>query len=253
MKEKSFYEQIKDWNFQKFHIETEKFTKWDMYEILRNITNKDACILDIGTGGGEKLIANFPEVKEILGTDFSEEMIKTAKKNLELSKRKNITFRIMDNLAMDTPEEYYDVVVARNTVIDAKQIYRTLKRDGYLLVRGVDKYDCYELKLIFGRGQAMHDIKPISILDYEQILEAGFRDVELIPIHVREYFKTKADLVNFLKKVPILDDFNEQDGDNKIYYSKSLEEDKLNQYIKRNTYPKGIRLIRRYYGIVAKK
>ena len=102
-KEKEFYEVIKDWDFSKFEIQTESLTNWDLYEKLKNLANKESKILDLGTGGGEKLLRSFPESKEILGTDFSEEMIKTAKKNLELSGRKDVTFRLMDNLKMDVP------------------------------------------------------------------------------------------------------------------------------------------------------
>ena len=253
MKEKEYYEQIKDWNFDEFEIKTIRKTDWDMFELLKELTNKNSKILDLGTGGGEKVLKKFPEVKEILATDFSEEMIKTANKNLKESNRKNITFRMMDNLNMKTPKEYFDVVVARHTPTDPKQIYETLKKGGYLIVQGVDMFDCHELKRIFGRGQAFHDKKPISIIDYENILDAGFKDVELIPIHEIEYFKDKETLYNFLLKVPILDDFSEEDGDVKDYYIPALEKDKLDEYIKRNTYPEGIKLQRRLYGIIAKK
>lgn len=247
--EKDYYEKEKNWDFSNFNFISENLTNWNMYEILNNVTNKDSKILDLGTGGGEKLLANFPKVKEILGTDYSSGMIETANKNLEISKRENISFRVMDNLNMDVEDNYYDVVVARNTVIDAKQIYNKLKKDGYLIVRGVDKYDCYELKLIFGKGQGILDKKPISIIDYENIITSGFKDVELIPLHVREYFKTKEDLYNFLLKVPIIDDFDE----GIINHNKNIDMNKLNYYIERNTYPKGIRLVRRYYGIVGRK
>lgn len=253
MKEKNFYEKTKDWNFDKFNIESENLTNFDMYEILKDVTNKDSRILDLGTGGGEKLLKCFPNVKEILGTDYSEEMIKTANKNLLKSDRKNITFRVMDNLKMNTARNYYDVVVARNTVIDPKQIYEALKENGYLIVHGVDKYDCHELKFIFGKGQSFNDLKPISIIDYENILAVGFKDTELISIHKREYFKNKNDLYKFLLKTPILEDFSEENDDNKDYYTKSIDNEKLDYYISRNTYQKGIRLIRRYYGIIAKK
>ena len=36
----------------------------------------------------------------------------------------------MDNLQMSVPKNYYD----------------TLKKDGYVIIHEVDKYDCYELK-----------------------------------------------------------------------------------------------------------
>lgn len=53
-------------------------------------------------------------MKDIVGTDFSPEMIKTANKNLKKANKKNIKFRIMDNLNMDTEDNYFDIVVARN-------------------------------------------------------------------------------------------------------------------------------------------
>lgn len=252
--EKMYYDQIKDWSFDEFQIETEDLTDWDMFEILKKVTDKKSKILDLGTGGGEKVLSKFPSyASEILGTDYSSAMIETANENLRKSGRTNVSFRIMNNLDMDVPENYYDVVVARNTVTDPKQIFKALKPGGVLLVHGVDMFDCLELKLIFGRGQAMDDKKPISVVDYENILNAGFNEVELVPIHQREYFKNREILKRFLSKVPILDEFSEEEGDFKDFYSPSIEDDKLDAYIKRNTTEKGICLYRRYYGISAKK
>ena len=256
MKQKNelkYYEEIKDWDFAKFEIETESLTNWNLYEILNKLANKESKILDLGTGGGEKVLKSFPECKEILGTDYSEAMINTANKNLINSGRKNITFRLMDNLNMDVPDNYFNIVVARNTITDPKQIYKCLKPNGYLLIHGVDKEDCWSLKILFKRGQGYNDIKPISIIDYENVLNAGFKDVELIPIHKREYFKNELLFKAFLKKVPIIDDFNEESQDNKDYYTDDLDENILNEYIKNNTYNGKIRLLRRYYGIIAKK
>ena len=244
MKEKEFYEEIKNWDFSKFEIESEKLTKWDLYKILNEIVDENSKILDLGTGGGEKVLKHFPECAEILGTDYSPSMIETANKNLEKSGRKNITFKIMDNLAMDVPDEYFDVVVARNTVKDPTQIYKCLKPGGHLLVHGVDMHDCWGLKLVFDKGQGWNDKKPISIVDYENILNAGFKDVEVVPLHEREYFKNRQLFKEFLKKVPIIDDFSDFDY---------IEDNKLDNYIESNTYDGKIRLLRRYYGITARK
>lgn len=241
-KEYEFYNKLKNWDFSQIKYEEENLTKWDMYDILRKNTNLQSKILDLGTGGGEKVLTQFPDVSEILGTDFSEEMIKTANYNLLKSHKTNITFRKMDNLNMDTPKDYFDVVVARHTCIDAKQIYDTLKPNGILILRGVDKLDCWQLKRLFGRGQAYDDIIPISFNDYQNILDAGFKKVELVPIHVREYYKSKEDLLSLLLKTPILNEFSE---------ISDLE--KIDEYIKSNTTEKGILLIRRYYGITARK
>ena len=250
--ELDYYNRIKNWDFSKISYEVESLTNWDMYKILNEKTTKNSRILDLGTGGGEKVINKFPEALEIVGTDFSQQMIKTAKENLTKSNKKNIKFKVMDNLNMDTPDNYFDIVVARHTCIDAKQIYKTLKKDGLLLLRGVDKLDCWQLKRLFNRGQAFNDIKPISQIDYENILDAGFRNVELIPIYDREYFKTKDDLLALLLKTPILDNFSEE-NENTSLIKKEIDMQKLDEYIRNNTTDKGILLRRRYYGITANK
>ena len=247
--EYEFYNNVKNWDFSMINYVKENYTAWDMYEILKNNSNQNSKILDLGTGGGEKVLKYFPEAY-ILGTDFSREMINTAKENLKKSGKKNIEFREMDNLNMDVDPESFDIVVARHTCIDAKQIYKALKNGGMLILRGVDKLDCWELKRLFNFGQAFNDIKPISVIDYENILDSGFKEVELVPIHVKEYYKTKEDLKALLYKTPILKDFSEE---NKEIKDKEIDENLLDEYIKNNTKDKGILLIRRYYGITAKK
>lgn len=251
MNELEFYQNIKNWDFSMINYTCDNLTKWDMYEELINTVTSDSKVLDLGTGGGEKVLEFFPDCEEILGTDFSSEMIQTAKNNLVKRGRKNITFRVMDNLNMDTPKEYFDVVVARHTCIDAKQIFNTLKKDGKLILRGVDKLDCYKLKLMYNKGQAFFDDKPISVIDYENIIKAGFKHVELIPIHVREYYRSKEDLLALLLKTPILMDFSECEGSENLKIDFDL--DVLDKYIEEHMTDKGILLIRRYYGIIAIK
>lgn len=241
--EYEFYNNEKKWDFDEFEIKADCLTNWDMYKILKENANEKSKILDLGTGGGEKVIKCFPKVKEIIATDYSVDMIETAKKNLEVSKRKDIEFRIMNNLAMDTKDDYFDIVVARNTIIDPRQIYKTLKKGGLLIVRGVDKLDCWDLKRLFGRGQEYNSEKPQSQVDFEGLLNANFKDVELVPIYTREYFKDKETLIRFLKRVPILGYPN----------NANFDLDKIDEYVKDSTKNKQILLKRQYYGITARK
>ena len=249
--EHEYYNDLANWSFDEFDYVSENYTNWVYEDKINEYANINSRILDLGTAGGEKLLKHFPDCAEILGTDFSEEMIKTANENLARSGRKNVHFKVMNNLEMTTPDEYFDIVTARHTIIDAKQIYKTLKPCGHLILRGVDKLDCWSLKKMFSRGQAFHDVKPISQIDYENILEAGFKDVELVPLHVIEYFKSKEKLYDFLLKVPILMDISEEESNE--YDSMPIDYELFEKYVSENTTEKGIKLIRRYYGIVAKK
>ena len=249
--EHDYYSELANWSFEDIDYTSEVFTNWIYEDEIKKLVKENTKMLDLGTAGGEQVLKKFPDCAEILGTDFSNEMIKTANKNLLQSGRKNISFRVMDNLKMDTPDNYFDLVTARHTVIDPVQIYKTLKEGGQLIIRGVDKLDCWSLKRMFGRGQAYHDVKPISLIDYEAILDAGFKDVELIPLHVIEYYKTKEDLYALLVKTPILDEFSEESLNE--YERKPIEKEIFEKYVEQNTTKKGIRLIRRYYGIIGKK
>ena len=64
---------------------------------------------------------------------------------------------------------------------------------------------------------------------------------------------TAVELLDSGKDLVIIDDFSEEFGDNKDYYTDDLDQNILDKYIKENTYNGKIRLIRRYYGIIAKK
>ena len=83
-------------------------------------------------------------------------------------------------------------------------------------------------------------------------MDAGFKNVELVPIYIREYYKTREDLLALLLKTPILDDFSEERINNELVKNE-IDLEKLDVYIKENTYEKGILLRRMYYGIVADK
>ena len=247
LREYDYYNELANWSFDNINCTEEILTNWSYEEEIKKHINEASKVLDLGTAAGEELLGNFPNCAEILGTDFSEEMMKSANQNLRKSGRKNITLWVMDNLKMDTPDNYFDLVTARHTKIDPVQIYKTLKQGGYLIVRGVDKLDCWELKYLLKKGQGYNDIKPISLIDYENILKAGFKNVELVPLHIREYYKTKDDLIALLLKTPILTNFSE------MVESQDLELDILDKYINSHKTDKGILLIRRYYGIIATK
>lgn len=250
--EEKFYSKIANWDFSTIKYEEENLTNWDFYKEIKNNSNSSTVILDLGTGGGERVLKDFPKVKKIIATDFSAKMIETANNNLLKSQKNYIEFKVMDNLNMNTPNNYFDMVVARHTCIDAKQIYKTLKNGGKLFLRGVDKLDCWSLKKIFKKGQSYNDIKSISLIDYENIIEAGFKKVELIPIHIREYYKTKKDLLALLLKTPIIMNFSEINTNSKKIVEE-IDINLLDKYISENTTDKGILLIRRYYGISAIK
>lgn len=250
--ELKYYEKIGSWDFSQIKCKTENLTNWDFYEKIKENTNEKSLCLDLGTGGGEKVLENYPDVGMIIATDFSKEMIKTAKENAKKYPNKRVKFTNMNNLEMTFPKETFDLISARHTIINAKQIYDCLVPGGKVVIRGVDKKDCWELKKMFGRGQGYNDEMPISEKDYWDLKEAGFKEIEKVQILQNEYYETEDDLMALLLKTPILDDFSEIRNE-KFEHRTIIEKDLFDVYVKTNKTEKGILLKRVLYGIVAKK
>lgn len=244
-KDLEFYDNIGNWDFSMINVEEEIITNWNYFEKIAENVDEHSLCLDIGTGAGERVLTSYPKVGMIIATDFSKEMIKTANENLKKHPEKNVKFIRMDNLKMTFPNNLFDLVSARHTIIDAYQIYNCLKEGGTLVIRGVDKNDCLELKQVFGRGQGQYDEIAISDLDYANLKEAGFRDVQKVKIFINEYYKTEKDLMALLLKTPILENSNKE--------NLPIEQDLFNEYVKKYKTERGILLKRNYYGITAKK
>ena len=145
--ELKYYEKIGNWDFSKIKCQTENLTNWNFYEKIKENTNEKSLCLDLGTGGREKVLKNYPDVGMLIATDFSEEMIKTGKDNAKKYPKKRVKFIIMNNLEMNFPKETFDLISARHTIINAKQIYDCLVSGGTVVIRGVDKKDCWEINV----------------------------------------------------------------------------------------------------------
>ena len=243
------YEEIGNWDFSDIKYITEQESSWNYYNKISELSNQTSLLLDLGTGGGEKALNLLPDVGMIIGTDFSPKMIETANKNKLNFPNKRIKFVCMNNLNLTFPYGLFDIVSARHTIIDATQIYDVLANNGYLIVEWVDKYDCWDLKELFGRGQAFKDSISISKIDLENIKSAGFKNVEFEEVVQYEYYETKYDLLALLLKTPILNDFSTTND----FHKKDIELELFDKYVRNHQTDYGIELKRVLYGIVAQK
>ena len=238
--EKDFYNKIGKiigWDFSKIKydmIDNSKFQYFD--EINKNLSENDV-MLDIGTGGGEKLsnlISNNCLLK--IGTDFSEEMIKSAKKN---NKNYKIYFFQMDSDNIKFPDGFFGIITARHTPFNSKEVYRLLKKQGMFFSEQIDEDDCKELKEIFGRGQGFNSEHKLIDNIKLDMKKCEFKKIEFFDILQEEYYKTQEDLMFLLNNTPIIPDFGKVNGDY----------EKFNKYVEKNTSEKGILLIRRLFGV----
>jgi ubiquinone/menaquinone biosynthesis C-methylase UbiE len=145
--------------FEKMSLDNYK--KWmiplvdDLSKYLK-IKSETLKILDVGCGPGllsKELSVRFPEAK-ITGIDISRYSIKLAKKNCEGIK--NINFIIADVHKLPFPDEYFDLVVCKdsfhqfsNPIKAIKEMYRVLKPGGIIYLQDLRRdVPFYLIKMI---------------------------------------------------------------------------------------------------------
>lgn len=76
---------------------------WDYMTLVPRFLSQTDRVLDIGTGGGERLLRFAPHFAYGVGVDVSPEMIDQARRNKAASDVDNVEFRLTDAFALDVP------------------------------------------------------------------------------------------------------------------------------------------------------
>ncbi|GKU80479.1 class I SAM-dependent methyltransferase [Paenibacillus sp. L3-i20] len=217
---------------------------WDFYNEVVKHCKKSDLLLDIGTGGGEAVLSIADSALLLVGIDLSTGMIETATNNLIQSSKRNIRFMQMDAGKLEFPQNFFNVVSCRHSGFDAKEIAKVLANDGVFLTQQVAENDKINIKLAFGRGQALGT--PENTLKDRYIAElgeAGFTDIQTLQFNSADYYETAEDLIFLLKHTPIVPYFGQSANDFEI----------LERFIADNGTERGIRTNSARFMIIARK
>ena len=244
MNEKNFYDKIGSligWDFSKLKYELIDNSAFQYFNEINDKITEQTILLDIGTGGGEKLtdlISDNCLLK--IGTDFSKEMIKVAKMK---NKNNKIRFFEMDSEIINFPDKFFDIICARHTPFNFDEIFRLLNDKGTFFSEQIDEDDCKKLKDLFERGQGYNTKLKLIDKIKEEVKLKNFKNVKFFEIKQQEYYKTEEDLLFLLRNTPIIPNFGEEEKDYQ----------KFNEYVEKNTTDKGILLERKLFGIKVEK
>lgn len=216
MDEREFYERagnVNGWDFSQIESETEGIA-WDFYHEAARRSAAGGFLLDIGSGGGENLMAVTDHFGFVIGIDRSETMVETARTNLRETKQKNVCFLTMAAENLQFPSDFFDIVTSRHCPFNAKEAARVLRPGGIFLTQQVSEADKSELKKTFGRGQAFDVLDGTLKKRHEKELEkAGFIHIENCEYDTAEYYRRPEDLLFLLRHTPIIPGFGEKPED----------------------------------------
>lgn len=231
------------WDFSKLKVKSEG-EKWDFYKLVVEKALSNSILLDIGTGGGERVLKISSNFLLVVGVDLSENMAKTANTNLQKSQKTNIRFFQMDAKNLDFPNGFFDIVSCRHSNFFADQVAKVLGDSGVFLTQQVSEADKLNMKQIFGRGQS-YKVKDGTAKEtyVSHLEEAGFSDIQTFDYDAKEWYETPEDLIFLLRNTPIIPDFGKQSNDF----------EKLSKFIGDNRDSNGILTNSKRYMIIAKK
>lgn len=198
------------WDFSQIEKRTKTIgEKWDFLGIVRNYVTRETVLLDVGTGGGKKLLYVAKFVTRAYGIDNSKGMIATASRNLRESKMSNVEFILADAKNLPFPKESLDVAMCRQAPFCCEEVFYVLKSHGVFLTQQVGEEDKHNIKDVFRRGQSFGE-KPGRFMreSVQELKRAGFEISRKDAYNATEYYADMADLIFLLRNTPLIPDFD---------------------------------------------
>jgi ubiquinone/menaquinone biosynthesis C-methylase UbiE len=197
------------WDFTRVRDAREP-VPWDYLDVVRRYLRPTDRVLDVGTGGGEKLLSLADCFDSAVGVDISLEMIETAQKNKATAQVENVSFEVMHGEALQFPDDEFDVVLNRHCSVDVRETFRVLRPGGYFVTQQVGARNTQNICALFGCGVGgeyeveLFQELPVLAGAFRQL---GCRVVCAAEYDVRYWFLDVESLLFWFQAIPMPEDF----------------------------------------------
>lgn len=141
------------WDFSRMSTERDP-VPWDFADICARYIRPGDTVLDIGTGGGERLISLAGSYASAVGVDPDAAMIRQAKENA--AGIPNLQFLEMAAESLYLPTGTFDVVLTRHAPTSVPELDRVTRPGGLFLCQQVGARNMENIRLAFGTGSGTH-------------------------------------------------------------------------------------------------
>ncbi|WP_040166656.1 class I SAM-dependent methyltransferase [Microbacterium gorillae] len=177
---------------------------WDFDAEVRAALRDATEAVDVGTGGGERLIAHLVAVGDDRGrvraTEGWPENVPVARANLASHGIEVLAYDPEAGERFPLPDASVDLLIARHEAVDAPEFARVLRPGGRLLTQQVDGRDAQELREWFG-GESLYPEVELGAMTAD-LAAAGFVIDAADDWTGRIRFRDVGTLVEYIAMVP---------------------------------------------------
>jgi hypothetical protein len=152
------------WDFSSMSVLRQP-VPWDYQSVVLNFLRPTDDVLDVGTGGGEKLTSLAASFRRGVGIDVDPDMIRLARQH---SAARNLEFRVCSE-RLETIAETFDVVINRHAPFDLAAVAGHLKPGGFFVTQQVGDRNMACVRAALGQPGGPPPI------DRQEVLASGLR------------------------------------------------------------------------------
>lgn len=185
------------WDFSRMRTEREP-VPWDYLDVASHYITFTDAVLDIGTGGGEKLLALAGGAGSAVGVDPDPDMVQAAQGNGV--GYPNVRFLQMGAEALALEDASFDVALTRHAPTHVPEVVRVLKSGGYFVTQEVGANNMSNIRQAFNTGSGtQYDEDERARLD--AFTRLGCRIVATGAYDVRYWVKDIASLIFWFQAI----------------------------------------------------
>lgn len=142
------------WDFSRMSVERAPVT-WEYLDVVSAFLRPTDVVLDIGTGGGERLLSLADKYLRAVGVDPDPDMVRVARENA--ARHTNVQFLPGSAERLDLLDDgAFDVVLTRHAPTFAPELDRMTKAGGVFICQGVGSRNMANIRQAFNAGSTAH-------------------------------------------------------------------------------------------------
>ncbi len=187
------------WDFSRMITEREP-VPWDYVEVVSTFLRPTDVVLDIGTGGGERLLSLSHNYHSAVGVDPDPDMVRAAQSNARYVANVRFLQASAERLEPLDDATLLDVVLTRNAPVDVPELHRVTKADGLFICQGVGAQNMVNIRHAFNTGsEARYVDAHLAVL--HDLTALGWHLIAEAQYNVRYWVKDVPSLIFWFKAI----------------------------------------------------